>query len=158
MDETPDFQLKIVREHRRPRSQAPKGPAPAQTAKADAPADQPPPRDSSRSSRSAGHHRRHYSDYGTIDLGELSPPGKTRPAPTRTEGQAQQEFLERYRPVLDRKYRSDRSGNLAGPALIAGAILIFLLLGILVFFRSPAEPDPTPSVETIPVVDVNEIG
>ena len=170
MDEAPKYHMTIVREKRRPRHSRAPDPAAEDRRSRDAAAFGAEPMDSSseasgrehaqksRRSHSGSGRRRHYSDYGTVDLGAISPDAGEVPAPVRSQGREQREFMEKYSPVLNRKYRSRETGGAKSWALIIGSILIALLLIYFVFFRSAAEPDTAPSVETIPVIDINEVG
>ena len=182
MAEEPQFHITVVTQQRRPRSDdsshhsghgqsgAPK-PAQAQTET---------PKDALRSSRPAsgqtgtggapahGHsydksshsHRRHYKDYGTVNLGAMDGGAEeadftTDPdGPTPSQGELQKQFYNKYNDILSRRYFNRNRNKVTRIILIAllvGLIFIVSVIGIGAIHGSVAETLERPEVSTVPV-------
>lgn len=152
---------------------------PIAQAPAEAPAKAAPEQSAARShsAGSAGSHgshhnsRRHYADYGTLNLGSLEAAPVEAPAPqeqpkaspagaedaARSYGEDQQAFFRKYDELLQRRYATRNKSKvvrLLGIVLIAAAVLIASILALNKYQREEnalAEPQK----ETIPVVTLN---
>ena len=158
MDEAPNFHMTIVTKKRRSRSggSADPGGSPreggAQPASSRGSAGE-----TARSPRRSGHsgsHRHRYDDYGTVDLGAISPVDAASVQP-HEQGRQQREFLEKYSPVLNRKYKKGK--GISQFTVIAGVVLIALLMLVFFMLRSPKEDSGEPRQETIQVIDINDL-
>ena len=123
------------------------------------------------SSGSGAHHsHRHYQDYGTVDLGSLKdshPAPETCTAPGENGVPAaeapdreltQREFLEKYSPVLDRKYRKRSRSKFSLPVILIVVLLaVALLLAFLLPGKSGAGEGAPETLEALDTVDVAAI-
>ena len=106
-------------------------------------------------------HRRHYKDYGTLDLGVIETPAHSdsrgsdpTSAPEPSKGQLQKEFYNRYDSALSRRY-STRNKNKVTRwiiiALLVGLILVVGLIAVSTIQNQIGDTITPPNVETIPV-------
>ena len=108
-------------------------------------------------------HRRHYNDFGTVDLGSLEEPLPTAPFATDdpaapSQGQLQKEFYDKYDTVLTRRYQTRNRKKTNRILVIVGLLLVILVLslfGIGALQEQTAETLSKPDVETIPVVTLD---
>lgn len=106
------------------------------------------------------HHRR-YLDYGTVDLGSLdearapeqeAPPESPAAAPTH--GELQQEFLNKYDAVLNRRYFTrdkGKAGRIIVICLLVALIFVIGLFAISSLTGNVAETLEAPEISTLPV-------
>ena len=115
---------------------------------------------SRRSSGSSSRHRHHaYRDYGTVDLGPLPDsrePGSVRASePALPEepshGQLQWEFLDKYAPALNRKYKNREKSKLFRLLLIVVSLLLAGLIFSYLLYRQ-ANPEELAEIETVEVL------
>ena len=110
--------------------------------------------------RQKSSHRRHYLDYGTVNLGTLQDSPDKEPELTPepdssvlTQGELQHQFYEKYDTVLNRRYQTRNRTKVARIILIS--LLAALVLVVSFFALSSFTGDPTPLekpvVSTIPV-------
>ena len=110
--------------------------------------------------RQKSSHRRHYLDYGTVNLGTLQDSPDKEPELTPepdssvlTQGELQHQFYEKYDTVLNRRYQTRNRTKVARIILIS--LLAALVLVVSFFALSSFTDDPTPLekpvVSTIPV-------
>lgn len=117
----------------------------------------------SREGAHAGSRRRHYQDYGTVDLGNLNGPRpKTEPersVPAEpSKGAVQREFYDRYDAVLSRRYaKRSRSAvvRILAIALLMALIVVVSWIGISVLGEETGETLARPDVETIAVEPID---
>ena len=110
--------------------------------------------------RQKSSHRRHYLDYGTVNLGTLQDSPDKEPELTPepdssvlTQGELQHQFYEKYDTVLNRRYQTRNRTKVTRIILIS--LLAALVLVVSFFALSSFTDDPTPLekpvVSTIPV-------
>lgn len=119
---------------------------------------------SHRSSGSSSRHRHHaHRDYGTVNLGPL--PDSREPNSGRefeaalpeepSHGQLQREFMDKYAPALNRKYRNKEKSRLFHLLVIVVALILAGLIFSYLLYRQahPKERDEIETVEEIPNVN-----
>ncbi len=186
MSEEPQFHITVVTQQRRKQEDAKSSPGAARRHSADrsgqsrseaaktAPAQEQLPsgehtartgshsRSHSHSgSRGSGSHRRHYKDYGTLELGSLNGGETEEPdftadpnGPTPTQGELQRQFYNKYNAILNRRYFTRNKGKVTRVILIAvlvGVIFLVSIIGISAIRGNVAETLERPEVSTIPV-------
>ena len=117
----------------------------------------------SRDGAHSSSRRRHYQDYGTVDLGNLNEPRpKTEPersVPAEpSKGAVQREFYDRYDAVLSRRYaKRSRSAvvRILAIALLMALIVVVSWIGISVLGEETGETLARPDVETIAVEPID---
>lgn len=108
-------------------------------------------------------HRRHYQDFGTVNLGSMdSRDGENAAAsPTSagpSRGERQQAFFNKYDAALQRRYSTRNRGKLIRILMIAilSALIVILSLLLLTGLRESAEETlEKPELETIPVASLD---
>lgn len=117
-----------------------------------------------RSVRSHGRHksshRRHYLDYGTVNLGTLHDSSDEEPdytpepeSPVPTQGELQHQFYEKYDTVLNRRYQTRNKTKVTRIILISLLAALVLVASFFAISSFTGEPTPLeePVVSTIPV-------
>ncbi|MBR6118787.1 MAG: hypothetical protein IKQ04_00525 [Oscillospiraceae bacterium] len=160
MAEEEQFTMTVVQMKRRPRpgAEAPEGEHAAAPHHSGGHSR---PHDSPRGDRedSPSHTvRRHYNDFGTVNLGVLEeePDAAAQAAGDEpSKGAQQRAFYDKYDAALQRKYSTRNKSKvtriLAAAALMALVVLL-LVFGLGSLSRQTGETLPKPEVETIPIV------
>ena len=107
-------------------------------------------------------HHRHYEDYGTVELGTLKA-GRQETAQelmhaAPSNGQLQREFLDKYDPVLSRRFSTRNRNKLTRMILIGILCGLIVIAGLIWIFSIKGEvnnPLQAPEVETIPAVSLD---
>ena len=116
-----------------------------------------------RHSTGSSEHRRHYKDYGTVDLGSLTDDRPVRRDPVSapaapTRGENQREFYNRYDAVLSRRYSTRNKTKTARIAMIF-LLIALVIVASFVLLKGMAEQTadtlPKPQIETIPVASLD---
>lgn len=109
--------------------------------------------------RHSAQHRRHYKDYGTLDLGRLDAPRPAEPVPDHvpyvepSKGQVQREFYDKYNSTLNRRFFYRNKNKVTRwiiVALLVGLILVVGMIAMSSITGQISETIAPPSVETIP--------
>lgn len=110
--------------------------------------------------RQSAHHRRHYKDYGTLDLGRLDQPRAKEAAPDHvpyvepSKGQIQREFYNKYNSTLNRRFFYRNKNKVTRwiiVALLVGLILVVSMISLSSLTGQVGETIAAPTLETIPV-------
>lgn len=124
-------------------------------------------RESARADRSRAdsRHRRHYQDFGTVDLGNLNDERPAREASARdfgsgapSRGELQRDFFDRYDTALSRRYNTRNKGKVARIVFVSLLIALVILVSMILlanFKEQGTDALAKPQVETIPVVTLN---
>lgn len=108
-----------------------------------------------------GSRRRHYRDYGTVNLGPLNGDAEEEAdftadpdGPTPSQGELQKQFYKKYNDILNRRYFTRNRNKVTRIILIAllvGLIFVVSVIGIGAIHGSVAETLERPEVSTVPV-------
>ena len=174
MEETPKFEMVFVTRKRRSRPEAgeadrsrevPEDPAAQPEGRSEDPAARPEgssagnPGPEAREAGSSGHHHRHYSDYGSLNLGTMPAGGPQResPAPRGNPDIRPQPARSDCEPLLDRRFRSRPELGKPRLYLLVGLLVLAVLVGCLLLLNTPPKDQTEPRVETIPVLDLDDL-
>ncbi len=111
----------------------------------------------------SGAHRRHYADYGTLNLGTIEDPpaDKTErvqiPA-SASYGENQRAFFDKYDAVLKRNYATRNRSKVTKILMVAAIALIVFTAMIVTLIKNERDEEGKilePVVETIPVVPMD---
>ena len=156
MDQESDLHMVLVTQKRRRRSDVPGQAADAEGRVPEAPAkpEEAPRTEPAREEHH--HHHRHYNDYGTVDLGRLTPAESRREA----EVQSSDASHEMDAVVLGRSYTGERSSArlrlwilIALAAVLAALIFLLLSSGA----RGSARPDRDETVSPVETIDLQDL-
>lgn len=90
----------------------------------------------SRRSRSGEHRsRRRYKDYGTVNLGELTDaPAEHRqvPAAAAVSPASEPNVMDKYAPILNRKYQKRKHTRLAFAVFVALVVLAITVAAVII--------------------------
>lgn len=111
----------------------------------------------------SGAHRRHYADYGTLNLGTIEDPpaDKTERAQipaSASYGENQRAFFDKYDAVLKRNYATRNRSKVTKILMVAAIALVLLTVLIVLYIKNENEKEEQiaePIVETVPVVTMD---
>ena len=159
MNEAPDFQMVLVTQKRRRRqgSGAEKDPRPADVREARPVPTAQETGKPEASGRETHHHHRHYHDYGTVDLGELTPSHSQTDSTSPESAQARSAH-EMDSIVLGRHFTGEKNPMRGRFIAILMAVAVVGLL-LLVLLQGGSRSDPLPGkAETMPPAETMDLG